>query len=178
MMKKIFPDKKLVPLMEGGRRTMMREPVPVSVADEIRDIMESLPNTGAAHPDILCHARHHVGDILAVAQSYKDCGYLYEGLGFDAGWTNRACTKAEFMPLKIEITGIGVERLRDISDDDCIKEGVRHIFSQVPTYEFDGEFFGIPQAAYRRLLEKCCRDRSAWDDNPIVFVYEYRLLKS
>lgn len=79
--------------------------------------------------------KYKVGEVVAVAQSYKDCGYgecapivsLDENgiatFGSDAGSYNKMFVKADLMPHHIRITNVRVERLQDISDEDCIKEG-------------------------------------------------------
>ena len=60
-------------------------------------------------------AKYQVGEVLAIAQSYKNIGL--EDCG-GAAWTNKMFVKAELMPHQIEITNVRVERLQDISDDD------------------------------------------------------------
>ena len=98
-------------------------------------------------------SRYKVGEVVAVAQRYKDAGYsketIQEGrcvrrgdhdyepwyednLGeygvfyIDqlAGWTNKMFVYAEMMPHRIEITDLRVERLQSISEEDCLKEGI------------------------------------------------------
>ena len=84
------------------------------------------------------HLPYKVGEVIAIAQPYKDiiqCLPMYSDaiLGVDgiprkefkAGWTNKMFIKASLMPHHIKITDVKVERLQEISDEDCIKEGVR-----------------------------------------------------
>lgn len=84
--------------------------------------------------------KFEVGEVVAIAMSYKDvvehlAKKLYDvGKWMDdnhitknmAGWHNKMFVKADLMIFHIRITDIKVERLQDISDDDCIKEGVIH----------------------------------------------------
>lgn len=85
---------------------------------------------------------YHVGEVVAVAQKYWDlrnCDAFYKALekadpSFpleliedEKGCYNKMFVKAAWMPHHIRITDIGVERLQDISDDDCRREGIIHI---------------------------------------------------
>lgn len=78
------------------------------------------------------YTRYKVGEIVAVAQRYQDIfdysncvnPYAWEDDDKPSGWTNKMLTKAKLMPHQIRIIGIKCERLRDISDEDCIKEGI------------------------------------------------------
>lgn len=85
--------------------------------------------------------RYEVGEVVAIAQSYKNIASnrdeaetvldLYKiGNNFltmdemSAGWNNKMFVRADFMIHHIRITDIKVERLQDIPDEDCTKEGV------------------------------------------------------
>ena len=83
------------------------------------------------------HLPYKVGDIVAIAQPYKDiieCLPMYSGAildevgmprkEFKAGWTNKMFVRADLLPHHIRITDVKVERLQELSDEDCIKEGV------------------------------------------------------
>lgn len=135
--------------------------------------------------------RYKVGDVVAVAQKYSEIGI--EPFPFcEAGWDNKMFVRADLMPRHIRITDVRVERLQDISDEDCIKEGVRevcvnnnwgnsasHWVFQV-TYEnklgrtklLRG---ATPQEAYADLIDKIS-GYGTWDSNPYVFAYEFELV--
>lgn len=84
-----------------------------------------------------------VGEVVAIAMSYKDvvehlAKKLYDvGKWMDdnhitknmAGWLNKMFVKADLMIFKIRITDVKIERLQDISDEDCIKEGIIHAWT-------------------------------------------------
>ena len=78
------------------------------------------------------YPRYKVGEVVAIAQSYHNLnksGYtapewLDHVCESSAGYKNKMFVKAELMPHHIKITDVKVERLRDISDEDCTKEGV------------------------------------------------------
>jgi hypothetical protein len=77
-----------------------------------------------------------------------------------------------FMPrwasrITLEVTGIRVERLQDISDEDSLSEGV------YPTST--GLYPGSPRAAYQKLWEQL-HGLESWDANPWVWVVEFRRL--
>ena len=94
--------------------------------------------------------------------------------------------RAELMPHRIRITNIKVERLQDISDEDCLKEGIKEKSSfphkKSSPFYFDGgkhewdNSYRTPRQAFAALIDKVC-GRGTWNNNPHVFVYEFELLK-
>ena len=127
--------------------------------------------------------RYKVGEVVAVAQCYNDVVREFTDLAFVPGSTNKMFVRADLMPHQIRIIGIRCERLRDISDEDCIKEGVR-VGSQAleyPYYFIDTKQFLIcdyksPREAFAALIDKVY-GRGTWDRNPWVVVYEFELVK-
>lgn len=138
--------------------------------------------------------RYKVGEVVAVAQSYKNAGldptqYIANGDGYQLigkhrGWRNKMYVKAELMPHRIRITGVRCERLQDISDEDCLKEGINASNSHeigygIPwVYEFAGSkmAYYTPRDAFASLIDKVS-GRGAWGLNPWVVVYEFELVK-
>lgn len=89
--------------------------------------------------------------------------------------------KADLMPHHIRITDIRVERLQDISDEDCLKEGIwrdDNVGLEGTTYWYHGlsnSSFRTPQEAYASLINRIsCK--GTWESNPYVFVYDFRLI--
>ena len=142
--------------------------------------------------------RYKEGEIVAVAQSYKDLGYsetaldrspkdwrIVRGtLGQSKGWNNKMYVRPDLMPHQIRITNVRIERLQDISDNDCLAEGIKKINSEdgTPRYyvkDCKGDtLFATytPQNAYAFLIDKVGK-KGDWDSNPYVFVYDFELLK-
>ena len=135
-----------------------------------------------------------INEVVAIAQAYKD---IYEKRGFDmhdpftfvsesAGWTNKMFVKAELMPHHIKITNIRVEHLQDISDEDCLREGIyKKKLEYTPSgykpnrmyYTFDGigYCFNDARDAFAALIDKVS-GRGTWESNPLVWVYEFELV--
>lgn len=186
-----------------GRKTMTRRLINLcendlhfmKIADRGEYLFCSKTVLDSAYP------RYKVGEILAVAQSYHElnkAGYvasewLEHTCESSAGYENKMFVRADLMPHRIRITNIKVERLQDISDEDCLKEGVEKAFigyfvdglktkdwekeSHVETW--DGQTFKLfpyPQEAFAALIDKVSGE-GTWDSNPYVFVYEFELLK-
>ena len=139
--------------------------------------------------------KYKVGEVIAVAQSYRDCGGVNEyGVpmweiisqrvgGTNAGWDNKMFVRGDLMPHKIHITDVRVERLQDISDEDCIKEGVRKVVNEngiyVQYYVGKGDnacSFENPREAFAHLINKVT-GKDAWESNPWVWVYDFELIK-
>lgn len=70
--------------------------------------------------------------------------------------------------ITLEVTGIRVERLNDISDSDSLAEGI------YPTST--GLYLGSAIAEYRKLWEQI-NGAGSWDANPWVWVVEFRRIE-
>ena len=138
------------------------------------------------------------GEVVAVAQSYIECGNLpdyeldEEGLPImptKSGYFNKMFVRADLMPYQIRITNVRIERLQDISDEDCLKEGIyayyygdekEKRFYEIPPngYSFDGTDFQYPtpREAFANLIDKVS-GKGTWDSNPYVWVYDFELVK-
>lgn len=133
---------------------------------------------------------YKLGEVVAIAQSYSDCGNMPDyGLDEDgypimpknSGFFNKMFVKADLMPHHIEIIGIKVERLQDISDEDCLKEGIIHASTFLGqkiyhTPHVNGSYLStnVPQEAFACLIDKVS-GKGAWESNPYVFAYEFVL---
>ena len=139
---------------------------------------------------------YNVGEIVAIAQRYSQIEKEIKKLGlpFDLkkhkGYNNKMFVRAEDMPDHIKITDRKLEHLQDISDEDCLKEGVRKGFIgyYVPRIKCknweeeahvdtkDGhtwKLFPTPQEAFAAMIDKVS-GKGTWESNPLVFAYEYK----
>ena len=135
--------------------------------------------------------RYDIGEVIAVAQSYKDAGYdthdtfgECRSIGSYPGWKNKRFVKAEYMPRHISITNIKIERLQDISDEDCIREGVVTGTDRDTNMPFYGIYddvkdigypFYSPREAFAALIDKIS-GRGTWNNNLYTFAYEFELI--
>jgi len=159
---------------------------------------------------------YNVGDELAVAQSYSNLrevlakrnfkrtdalydkfyrsmqmGETHDGI---PGWCNKMFVRADLMPYRIRITDIKVERLRDISEEDAMCEGVFK-YDKPPLHHEGDHFAPWPpyvkpykhdcdnlkylcsaRFAFAYLIDKVC-GKGTWNSNPWVFAYEFELIK-
>ena len=189
MKKILFNDKfGLTKAVLDGRKTQTRRVVPQSVIEKYAMLED---------PTIIDDARYDVGEVVAVAQSYKDLGYpefsldispkdykVSRGtLGKSKGWKNKMFVRAEACKHQIRITDVRVERLQDISDKDCLKEGLEWdgVASQyyVNYQKETGHkmFLGKTlREAFSHLIDKVS-GKGTWDSNPYVFVYDFELIR-
>lgn len=141
------------------------------------------------------YPKYKVGDVVAIAQSYKDIYFQIPDVIRDknidhimhaSGWKNKMFARANFMPHHIKITDIKVERLQDISDADCLREGIYPVKSEdVPQINETGAIYytfggvtGIwttPRAAFAALIDKVGK-KGTWASNPWVFCYSFKLV--
>ncbi|MDY6437440.1 MAG: hypothetical protein SPK72_07705 [Bacteroidales bacterium] len=141
---------------------------------------------------------YHVGEEVAIAQSYKDlwAEYLddmdnpiykelvenFSGNLFSAGHDNKMFVKADLMPHRIRITGIKLERLQDITDEDCLKEGVEkwidcYIVSGIMENQGKNNVcFDSPREAFAALIDRIS-GRGTWQRNPWTYAYTFELIK-
>ena len=140
--------------------------------------------------------KYKVGEVVAIAQSYESLGMNPEialddkdGIGFYTktkfapGWKNKMFVRADLMPHHIRITNIKIERLQDISDKDCLKEGIykgqcgsadTH-FMDAYYYKGDIQPYCTPREAFASLID-CVSGKGTFKSNPYVFVYEFELI--
>lgn len=122
---------------------------------------------------------YKVGEIVAVAQSYNSFyndEYNPNLFPNGAGWTNKMYVKPELMPHRIRITAVSVERLRDISDIDCMSEGINYYEQEGFSWCSTGKLFDTPREAYASLIDKIS-GKGTWESNPWCFVYDFELVK-
>lgn len=131
----------------------------------------------------LDNSPYQVGEIVAVAQSYKEAGYDF--CMSQAPYINKMFTKAEYMPHQIRITNVRVERLQDISDEDCLAEGIikgrvgsedTHFMDAYYVPNMPLEPYVTPQRAYAALIDRIS-GKGTWENNPWAFVYDFELVK-
>ena len=141
------------------------------------------------------YARYKVGEVIAIAQSYEtvfhsgNCpnDFFVDSSTINkkycgAGFKNKMFVKADLMPHHIEITGIKVERLQEISDEDCLKEGIiKGKCGSESTHFMDAYYvpkekqpYCTPRNAFAALIDKVS-SKGTWESNPFVFAYEFRL---
>lgn len=177
IMKKIFFNDKLglTQAVLDGRKTMARQIVPFTFREDKMHL-----------------SRYKVGEIYAIAQSYET---VYHEQGLETldmlvsswknskGWRNKLFVRADAMTHHIRITDLKVERLQDISDEDCLKEGIYEDsgddnFPPSIFYEFEGnkdDGFDTPREAFADLIDKVLR-KGIWLNNPYVFCYSFKLI--
>ena len=154
------------------------------------------------------HLPYKVGEVVAIAQSYKSIADerdeaetvlgLYK-IGdnlltmdeMGAGWNNKMFVKAELMPRHIRITDVKVEHLQDISDKECLREGVKRasigFYAEgVKVKDCEKEahretasgclkLFPFPRPAFASLINKISGN-GTWERNPWVVAYSFELV--
>lgn len=150
------------------------------------------------------HLPYKVGDIVAIAQPYKDIieslpmysGAILDEVGmpckeYKAGWTNKMFVRADFMIHHIRITDVKIERLQDISDKECLREGVKRASIgfyaegvKVKDWEKEAhretasgclKLFPFPRQAFASLIDKVS-GKGTWESNPWVVAYSFELV--
>lgn len=140
------------------------------------------------------HSPYKVGETIAIAQKYEDLKDNDEFLclsgknemflwfiGLEKGFNNKMFVRADFMPHHIRIANIRVERLQDISNGGCLKEGIwrdDNVGLEGTTYWYHGlvnSSFRTPQEAYASLIDRIS-GKGTWESNPYVFVYDFELI--
>ena len=143
--------------------------------------------------------KYKIGERIAIAQAYKDicdnpyflnqCAANGDCRGTmiaQEGWGNKMYVSSYYMPWGIEIAGIKAERMQDISDEDCLKEGILKESNfprkkSFPFYFKGGKkawdnHFSTPRKAFAALIDKVS-GKGIWMSNPFVYAYDYKLIK-
>lgn len=196
----------------SGHKTMTRRLVPKILHCGNVDFTVNPPMfedcNGDWHSILETPYAYKVGEVVAVAQCYASivdeledpknfvcmehwesaspkrahyCSFLHH-----PGMTNKMFVSADEMPHQIRITNVRVERLQDISDEDCIKEGIVKWTKDRELFKYDlSERYEMfewrkkphsPRETYAALIDRIS-GKGTWDSNPFVFVYEFELVK-
>lgn len=140
---------------------------------EVVAVAQSYSTIATGHPDVDTF-------LLQVAKAHKIPLEIVQDL---AGWNNKLFTKSELMPRRIRITGIKCKRLQDISDADCIKEGLewdhkaRMFYVSLGITNTLREWLGgTPREAFASLTDMISGS-GTWESNLFVTAYEFELVK-
>ena len=212
-MKKImFNDKYgLTGAVLDGRKTMTRRIIPDKIIEaSYRDVAWETAHLEPTSEQIdlltdkavIARSCYKVGDIVAVAQSYESirkemldghhnylddvyepfhCGKFIGGQGYH----NKMFVRADLMPHRIRITDVRIERMQDITEEDCLREGITrewlvpgrwfYHLPNVPVRSKNDVYLSHSEA-FSVLINKLSR-RDVWEINPYVFVYSFELVK-
>lgn len=136
--------------------------------------------------------KYNIGEVIAVAQPYREImAYLADSfyqpyqdyMKTSAGYNNKMFVHADLMPHQLRITNVRVERLQDISENDCFREGI-YKKTLFPPGDIDYFYHSEPRSkwdvypsaieAFKGLIDKVS-GKGTWESNPWVFVYEFEL---
>lgn len=168
----------------SGQKTMTRRAMSGQI--EVDSVLSAIGKNRLRECIYACeHSPYKFGDVVAIQQAYKE---VYEELFGDAisqnitkrtaGWGNKMFVSASLMPHHIRITDIRVERLQDISDEDCLREGILTItdMHDITNYCFgESDEYYTPRKAFAALIDEVS-GRGTWDRNPLVWAYSFELV--
>lgn len=179
-----------------GDKTMTRRIIPLTDTD--REYLETAFDFDLRESVIIdVYSRYRVGEEVAVAQSYQTLiaqgyladdrkdGWVNERYITSPGYSNKMFVKAKYMLHRIRITGIKVERLQDISEEDAMREGIRQSVveygdKKIVQWTYFGEkittWFDSPREAFAALIDRIS-GKGTWQRNPWVFAYEFELVR-
>jgi len=141
-------------------------------------------------PDVV-KPKYDQGDILWVRETfahnkqvqisptYNEYGYVYKAT--DPEWEDYLgwkWTPSLFMPKKacriwLKVTGIYVQRLHEISENDAIAEGIEKSGKSLfKDYYTNRPGFENPIHSFRSLWQSIHK-KDTWNDNPFVWVYTF-----
>lgn len=150
------------------------------------------------YEEAVTHSTYKVGEVVAVAQRYSDVGaasfdeWERNTDWFKKGFSNKLFVKSELMPYHIKITNARVQRLQDITDEECLLEGVKkaiigYYVNGIKVKDWQKEshreteygcmkLFPNPREAFAALIDKIS-GKGTWESNPYVLAYNFELVK-
>jgi len=140
-----------------------------------------------------CLLPYQVGDILWVKETWLDSGTDHGNIHYRAsatqadlewiaseGWKWKS---SMFMPhkharIKLLVTGVNVQNVQDITEEEAIAEGVEEFFTARDLYELPNGYTDRPLDAFELLWDSIYHDtENAWIENPIAAAYKFRKVK-
>lgn len=138
--------------------------------------------------------RYKLGEIVAIKMSYGniynynvDClirhgcvledGSIRTDVFYSAGWSNKMYVKNELMPHQIRITAVKKCRLQDLTDEECLREGVKKYATCNAFYVFGIDAsYHAEKNAFANLIDRI-NSNGYWESNPMGYAYEFELIK-
>lgn len=162
----------------------------------------------------LCEPPYHTGDILYVRETWQECcrntihsqivhnkycfkasvdnpiyGCIDRECGQICNWKPSIHMPKEAARIWLKVTDVRVERLQEMSDDDCVKEGIRAWTKDGKLYKYfpadkEGDYPNCawsecprtPKEAMEKIwnftIKKSDLNRYGWEANPWVWVVE------
>jgi hypothetical protein len=148
-----------------------------------------------AYKDIEEYNPESYEDVMLDQGTICESSHPYSHLMRSGGWDNKMFVRPDLMPHLIKITGVRIERLQAISDEDVYKEGFKrvainnnwgnaawHWEAVLVYYDRLGRTRTIqdrnPREAFAALIDRTGVGRNGlWESNPWVVVYEFKLEK-
>ncbi|MCG3698732.1 hypothetical protein L5F42_02640 [Aliarcobacter butzleri] len=133
--------------------------------------------------------RNTLDELEAMKYPNKNGEYKWEKFKSPLKMMDKSTMQDWMARIFLKVTNVRVERLQDISDDDCIKEGI----SEVGFYPDEGyplctgymaekddgktALANTPQKPFSELWNSTTKKGYKWEDNPYVFVYEFERIE-
>lgn len=142
-------------------------------------------------------ARYKVGEIVYLKEPYfllpddgmmvpvykfgNDQAELWEGTD-EFRWNNKLFMPEKYARYFIKMTAVRAERLQDISEEDCIREGIKegkcgndqHGWMKAFYIPGDNQPYITAKSAYEELFNQI-NGFGTFESNPFVWVYDYVL---
>lgn len=152
---------------------------------------------------LLCkRCKYSLGELVAVAQSYRDAGYKTRPYDTpkdsrvrkwwwdipeytqceSRAMRDKRFVKAELMPRGVQIVGIDLRRIHDIDEEDYTKEGFIYMPELAVRYPYGclnryGAFTGLGSSAvsaFSKFIDKVY-GKGVWDSNPFMVYYTFSI---
>ena len=179
----------MVRALLDGRKTQTRRIVKDTLLQRYKD--DDDVKSDFLKVTILDSAKLKIGAIIWVKETFsqKDGTIVYRSqvcskLDLPDGcvWTPSLFMPKLFCRLFLKITDIRLERLKDISESDAIAEGIRMTVTTVKPYDTIylrpdcPNFYCNAKQAFEGLW-KSINDQESWDENPFVWVYDFKVVE-
>jgi len=144
---------------------------------------------------------YELGEVVAVGQTYERAGWKPDTL-LEAhfvkngvrqvgdlpisqlpGWRNKMFTLPTMMPWQVQMTDLWFEHMQDISDEDCLREGVERwldgyiVSGLMERSGRNNRVFDTPREAFAALIDRI-NGHGTWKDNPWVVAYTMDLQRA
>lgn len=182
-MKPILFNTEMVRAILDGRKTVTRRVIKPQPKEYQRIIFDTARKEWAytigksVFVDRLCKTRYRPGDILYVQETWAPVdggGYIYRA-GFGVGknvplWNPSTRMPKEAARIFLRVTDVRVERLQDITAEQCVSEGLgRELLDEVGADFMHGMYHDL----WDSTIKPKDLDIYGWDANPWVEVTEF-----